>query len=98
MGKWGFGGAYEAGMPKKKNTPSSRETITTAPVRPGVEWLRPSDVRRTHGIGRSLLYELIREGSIRTVCLRRQGRRNGMRLISAQSLNEFIEGFEEGSK
>lgn len=84
----------------KKNIipPQNIESLTTAPVRPGVEWLRPGDVRHTHGIGRSLLYELIREGKVRSVCLRRQGRRNGLRLVSAQSLNELIEGFEKESK
>ena len=79
-----------------KNTPAAGVNLTAAPLKPGVEWLRPADVRHTHGIGRSLLYELINEGKVRSICLRREGRATGMRLISAQSLNEFIVSHAEG--
>lgn len=63
---------------------------TTAPVQPGVEWLRPADVRRTHGLSRSLVYLLIAEGKIRSVSLRRKDRANGVRLVSVASLNNYI--------
>ena len=52
--------------------------LTAAPLQPGAEWLRPGDVRYSHGIDRSLLYELIREGKVRSICLRREGRLGGM--------------------
>jgi hypothetical protein len=71
---------------------------TTAPVQPGLEWLRPGDVRPRYGIGRSLLYELMREGKIKSVCLRREGRATGMRLVSARSIEEFIASHEEAGK
>ena len=66
-------------------------SFTTAPVQPGVEWLRPADVRPRYGIGKSLLYELIAQGDVKSVCLRRQGKATGMRLVSAASLNAYIE-------
>ena len=71
---------------------------TTAPIQPGAEWLRPGDVRPRYGIGRSLLYELIREGKIKSVCLRREGRATGIRLVSAHSIEEFIASHEEAGK
>lgn len=71
---------------------------TTAPVQPGIEWLRPGDVRPRYGIGRSLLYELLKEGKIKSVCLRREGRATGLRLVSARSLEQYIASHEEGVK
>lgn len=71
---------------------------TTATVQPSAEWLRPADVRHAYGIGRSLLYELIREGMVRSICLRREGRRGGMRLVSAASLRDYIESHAEEGK
>lgn len=71
---------------------------TTAPVQPGLEWLRPGDVRSRYGIGRSLLYELMREGKIKSVCLRREGRATGIRLVSAISIAAYISSHEEAGK
>ena len=85
-------------MPIHTNTPAAGVNLTAAPLQPGAEWLRPADVRRTHGIGRSLLYELISEGKVRSICLRREGRMTSIRLISAQSLNEFIASHLEATK
>lgn len=71
--------------------PAAGTKFTAAPVQPGREWLRPADVRAFAGIGRSLLYELIQEGKVRSVRLRREGRLGGVRLVSAASLLEYIE-------
>jgi len=60
-----------------------------AAVRP--EWLRIPDATRMSGIGRSSLYELIREGKIKSVCLRKRNGIRGIRLISADSLCSLIE-------
>jgi hypothetical protein len=59
------------------------------PVR--AEWLRVPDAMHASGIGRSLLYELIRERKIKSVCLRKRNAQRGIRLINADSLNSFIE-------
>ena len=65
--------------------------VTTAPIASGVEWVRPSDVRQRFGLGKSLLYQLIASGEVRSVSLRRKGKATGMRLVSAASLNAYIE-------
>ena len=84
-----FGAAMKA--PSNPKTSAVTYQMTTAPVQPGIEWLRPGDVRRTHGLSRSYLYELIAEGKVRSVVLRRNGRATGCRLISARSLENWIE-------
>ena len=60
-------------------------------MQPGVEWLRPADVRARYGLSRSYLYELISEQKVHSVALRREGRQKGVRLVSASSLTAFIE-------
>ncbi len=48
------------------------------------------------GIGRSLAYQLISEGKIRSVSLRRDGKRRGKRLIEAESVRRFLASCSEG--
>jgi hypothetical protein len=43
------------------------------------------------GIGRSLCYELLKDGRIRSVNLRREGRVRGKRLIEVQSVRKFLD-------
>lgn len=66
---------------------SSFTTTTTIPV----QWLQVPEAVRVFGISRSYLYELIAENRIKTSCLRKQTNIRGKRLISAESLNAFIE-------
>ncbi len=63
-------------------------------MQPGAEWLRVSGVTKLFRISRSLTYELIKEGKLRTVCLRRKGRQSGIRLIAADSIRAYIASFE----
>jgi hypothetical protein len=66
------------------------------PMKP--EWLRIPDATRISGIGRSTLYQLIADGAIKSVALRKRGCQRGIRLISADSLRAYIESFAtEGS-
>jgi hypothetical protein len=70
------------------------ETLTSIAVQCGAvkpEWLRIPDAIRFSGLGRSSLYELIREGKIKSVCLRKRNNIRGVRLISADSLSSLIE-------
>ena len=55
------------------------------------EWIRPADVKPYFGISRSKVYELIEEGVIKSRSLRKRGQANGTRLISYDSLSEYIE-------
>jgi hypothetical protein len=65
-----------------------------SPMKP--EWLRLPDAIRVSGIGRSTLYQLLNDGSVRSVVLRKRGRQRGIRLISADSLRTYIESFMLG--
>ena len=54
------------------------------------EFIRIPDVERLYGIRRSTLYGLISSGKIKSVSLRKEGSRTGVRLIAVQSLREFL--------
>ena len=56
-----------------------------------VEWLRIKDAVRISSIGRSTLYGMMNEGSIKVRRVRRPGNVKGIVLISAESLRDFIE-------
>lgn len=70
--------------------PSERKR-KRVPVRP--EWLRLPEATDVCGISRSSLYVAMREGKIRSVCLRKKNNQRGIRLINADSLYAFIESF-----
>jgi len=71
-----------------------REIGKCATVQP--KWLRISDACRVSGIGRSLLYQHLKTGRIKSVALRERNKVRGIRLINADSLDAFIEGFADG--
>jgi len=59
-------------------------------------WLRVPGAIQISGIGRSRLYELIRDQKIRSKVLKqRRDSQRGIRLISYDSLLEFINGAVE---
>src|SRR6516165_9070829 len=60
------------------------------------EWLRVPEAVRRFGLGRSTLYELIRNREIKTALIRKRGNTTGRRLISTDSLRAFVERFVEG--
>ena len=67
---------------------------TIAPVR-GASHLNPEfvDCRGLEagwGIKRSLAYQLLNDGKIRGVSLRRRGRRRGKRLFSVDSVRSYL--------
>jgi hypothetical protein len=64
------------------------------PMRPA--WFRIPDACAVSGIGRSLLYRHLADGSIKSVCLRDRNKVRGIRLVNADSLFAFIESFVEG--
>ena len=79
---------------RKAFTPLTSDVAThpaeiPAAIKP--EWLRVHHVPAIFGIGRSKLYELIAEGRIKSASLRKRGQMNGTRLISYDSLAEYIE-------
>ena len=60
---------------------------------PEPKWLRIKDAVRYSGLSRTMIYELIKSNSIKTANLSLEGRKRGVRLISVESLDEFIEQF-----
>jgi hypothetical protein len=58
---------------------------TTEPIRAGSfeqpEFIRPKNLNAIAGIKRSHAFELIRDGTLRSVLLRQDGSRRGIRLI-----------------
>ncbi len=72
-----------------------RDAQTTASEHPDYNkavWLRIPEAVRTRGIGRSRLYQLIAEEKIKSRLIKaRRDSIRGIRLISADSLDEFIE-------
>ena len=62
------------------------------------EWFRVPDAIRVSGISRSSLYTLIKEGKVKSVCLRKRNCIRGIRLVNADSLSAFIESFANGGE
>jgi hypothetical protein len=60
------------------------------PISRQQEWIRPSQIPVIFGISRSVGYELIASGKIRSVALRKPGRIRGCRLISTDSVRSFL--------
>ena len=55
------------------------------------EFGRWQDVQQLFGIKRGTLYGLIAEGKIRSITLRKPGRKFGCRLIHLQSVRDFLQ-------
>jgi hypothetical protein len=72
---------------------TAERTLTTAEPAPSqgeVEFYTIPEFTRCWGIGRSLTYQLIGEGELRSITLRRRGRIKGRRLIDAASARAFF--------
>lgn len=79
------------------HTPASSQVgaDTCAAIRPSTrnlkpEWLRVSDAVSAFGMCRSSLYELIADGTLKSVSLRKRGAQRGIRLISFDSLADYV--------
>lgn len=70
-------------------TPSTAGAAPQGELKP--EWIRPKDVPRYFGIGRTRIYELIAEHKIKSVSMRKRGQRHGTRLISYASVVAYLE-------
>jgi hypothetical protein len=55
------------------------------------EWIRLAEATRRFGISRSKFYELIADRKIKSFCLRERNKIKGIRLISYDSICEFLE-------
>jgi hypothetical protein len=55
------------------------------------EWLRMDVAVRLFGLSRSKFYELIADRRIKSFCLRERNKRKGIRLLSYDSISQFLE-------
>ncbi|NQW99673.1 helix-turn-helix domain-containing protein [bacterium] len=62
------------------------------------EWIRPKDVQRFFGLGRTQTYELLAANKIKSVSMRKRGQKHGTRLISYSSLSAFLESLATGGE
>lgn len=81
-------------QPKQSDRPSCSTALESdagdsAQVLP--EFGRWQDVQRLFGIKRGTLYRLIGEGKVRSITLRKPGRKFGCRLIHLQSVRDFLQ-------
>ena len=71
-------------------TPKSSDH--TSPIEAkGPEWLRVPNAVQQFGISKSKLYQLAKEGRIRSASIRDQGQSKGTRLFHAASIRKLIE-------
>ena len=61
------------------------------------EWIRVRQVPSIFGISKSKVYELIAEGKIKSVSLRKRGQTHATRLISYDSMAAYIESLVESN-
>ncbi len=75
-------------------TTRRRKQLTTAPVEAGAvagpEFIRMADGRKLFGLSRTYLYNLLAAGLIKGVNLRKPGCKTGVRLLSVQSIRDYL--------
>ena len=74
----------------KRGQESNSETTMVKDNLSGAEFVDLAGLRAGWGINRTFGYELMRDGRIRSVNLRREGRLRGKRLIEVASVREYI--------
>ena len=75
-------------------TTTTTEEIKVASINntPFPEFGRWRDVQRLFGIKRGTLYNLINEGKVKSVVLRRKGNVHGCRLFHLASISAYLNG------
>ena len=70
----------------------------TGPVTLHPRWLRIPSAVKYSGLSRSRLYELIVEGSIKSICLKsHRDALRGVRLVDRESVDLFMESLQEAA-
>lgn len=59
-------------------------------VRQEAEWAREKQITAQFGLTHTILYNLRREGKIRTLSLRGEGKQYGARLFNVASVREYL--------
>ena len=85
--------------PHYSTSSTARMTLVMRETLNNPEWARfPRPGERVMGFGRSTLYQLASEGSIRTVALKRPGAVHGMRFVYLPSLAALLENAESNRR
>lgn len=61
------------------------------------EWIRVPDAVQLSGLSRSKIYELIASGAIKSFSQRQRGAQRGVRLISYDSVIDYLESAYQAS-
>jgi hypothetical protein len=69
--------------------PTSTDVTTTF----SPKWFRIPAACAYSGMSRAKLYQLMTEGQLKSICVRKKGNIRGLRLISAEGLDAFLESF-----
>jgi hypothetical protein len=81
-------------MPVQEENKMGGNALTVAPVQASpsndAEFCDSRGAERRFGLKRSLLYELLAEGLIRGVSLRRRGQMKGKRLWNCDSIRTYL--------
>ena len=80
-------------MIMNRQPPSVLSKDNTSFIEP--EFLRVKDVEKMFGLKRGKLYALIREGAVISKSLRTRGTIRGVRLVSVDSLRDYINSQEQ---
>jgi hypothetical protein len=78
----------------RESVPLSEAAVGASQIEP--EFIDVDGLRRAFGIKRSLAYQLLADGAIKGVSLRRRGRIRGKRLFSVDSVRAFLHAQMEG--
>ena len=74
------------------NTSSASATVPSAAAAPTFEFEGPEAIARRFGVGRSLVFGLIRDGKIKSISLKtRAGNVRGRRLVNIQSVRDYLD-------
>ena len=60
-----------------------------------LEFIRPAQASKIFSVSRSIIYDLMNEGLIRSINLTKKGSVKGARLISYPSIRNYFKGLEE---
>jgi hypothetical protein len=75
---------------KSSSTPKVDGAYTTAPIESDPEFITVPGAQWRWSLGRSNIYTAIAEGEIDSICLRRNGKARGRRLLNVASIKRWL--------